>query len=439
MIKLIKSLFGILVLFVAYYTSSAQVPSYYSMNALGLPINSNNVRSISMGGVYNSLIDPFRVNYNNPASYAEFLLTNFDISGSFIANSIANNNTAGSLSAANLNAISIGFPIKPNKIGLAVGLQPYSYMNYNAFNKEPIGGTNVDVGMKGYGSYSTAFIGLGFRIIDNLLIGFNFNYLFGKIEKSRYLYFSAPHLYNSKTFIDIDASGMFFNYGLSYIFNINEKDKILLSYSSDVGSKINTTEDLISGSYINVNNNEVIIDSVSSVINNHNSFILPFKHTLGVMYEADKYLRFGADFSLQDWSNIKYKPFDEIASGLVFLKDQQLSSSYRLSLGAEYIPNVKSPNKYYQKIEYRLGVKLEKLNINVNSNSVNAVSFNAGLGLPIDRQLFSTVLHNISYLNIGLGITRQGSISKNLVQETYFNLYIGFNIANKWFIQRKYD
>jgi hypothetical protein len=85
----------------------------------------------------------------------------------------------------NLNYLAMGIPIKPWKWSAAVGLMPYSSVNYQiGYTKNIVGSTNtVNVVETGTGGINQAYFSNGFRIYKDLTAGVKLMYLFSSVER----------------------------------------------------------------------------------------------------------------------------------------------------------------------------------------------------------------------------------------------------------------
>src|SRR5690349_17580553 len=79
-----RNSFTFLLLFLLSLSVRAQVStsSPYSRYAVGDLQQGGFAKNLGMGGLRYGLMQPFNVNFSNPASYASVLLTTFDVGGS---------------------------------------------------------------------------------------------------------------------------------------------------------------------------------------------------------------------------------------------------------------------------------------------------------------------------------------------------------------------
>jgi hypothetical protein len=128
---------------------------------------------------------------------------------------------------------------------------------------------------------------------------------------------------------------------------------------------------------------------------------------------------------MEDWSKFKY-----------FNETNTLSRAMSVNLGAELIPDLTS-TKYHNKIAYRLGGYYQKTFLTLNNQPINELGVTAGVGIPIGY--FNPIGQSYSRVNLGVSLSRRGTLESNLLQETTFQLRLGVNLNDVWFIKRRID
>lgn len=152
---------------------------------------------------------------------------------------------------------------------------------------------------------------------------------------------------------------------------------------------------------------------------------LPSKFGLGLSLAKPNNWMMGADVTLQDWS--KFSFFDEANS---------LHNSLNVNLGGEWIPELAS-NRYARKIAYRLGGFYTSTFLTLHGNPITEYGITAGVGLPIGY--FNPIGQSFSRVNLGVNVSRRGTLENNLLQELTFQFRLGVNINDIWFIKRRID
>ncbi len=162
-----------------------------------------------------------------------------------------------------------------------------------------------------------------------------------------------------------------------------------------------------------------------TLLNDGGTVKIPGKYGLGLHIGRPNRWSVGLDGSFQDWSVFQY--FDE---------DNILTRALSLNLGGEVTPDVYSPS-FLERIAYRGGVYYRNSAVTFDGQDVNEVGINFGFGIPVGR--FNFVSRNFSRLNIGFGIGKRGNLKTNPIEELTFQMRIGFNLNERWFVRRRID
>ncbi len=424
MTKIIKNI-AVAALLVFSATASAQNTSSspYSQFGLGdlkgalLPQN-RAMGGISMGirkpGVYDN------VNLANPASYSAMILTTFDIGASMDLRRLSQNgNTGKGQFNSTLSHIAMGIPV--NRFSaISLGLVPYTDLGYQFKNVTVLDTNNVEYIYSGEGGVSKAYAGYGFRLGDNLSLGFNVGYLFGSLKENRGVEFPGDlTAFNSRTQFQHSVYGFSFDYGLQYSANLSGSTKLILGYSGNSGQDIKSRSDIVTTRYrFDVLGNELAVaDSTFYQRGSQTMINMPLTHTAGFAIEKTNSWLIGADVSFGKWS--------DYSEGGV---NQGLNDSFGIAVGGQITPDAESIGSYLSLVDYKLGFKYDKTFINISNTDIKqqAVTFGFGFPLPSGRSSFYKI-------NLSGEIGRRGTEKNNLVRDRYVNIHLGFTLNDRWF------
>lgn len=162
-----------------------------------------------------------------------------------------------------------------------------------------------------------------------------------------------------------------------------------------------------------------------TLLNDEGTVKVPMKYGFGLHIGRPNRWSLGLDASIQDWSTFQY--FDEV---------NDLTQALSLNLGGEWTPDVVSPS-FLKRVAYRGGVYYQNTAVNFNGQSVNEMGINFGFGIPVGR--FNFVSRNFSRLNIGFGVGKRGDLDSNPLEELTFQMRVGFNLNERWFVKRRID
>ena len=164
----------------------------------------------------------------------------------------------------------------------------------------------------------------------------------------------------------------------------------------------------------------VIRDTIQNTTGVKGDVHLPLSAGFGFTMKKGNRWLFGADFSVQQWSDYTY-----------FGQSDSLVDSWKLSIGGQFTPNERSIKTYWKQIQYRAGFHYSKSFLDLNGVHLEEMGATVGFGFPVRRA--GTTAH------LAAEFGKRGTIQNNLVEEKYLRLTIGFTLNDRWFIKPKYD
>lgn len=448
-------LFSKIFLFIFFLLNSvvliAQDNSPYSRYGLGNEFPRTNIISRGMGGVSAAFSDNFSVNFSNPASYANFqtILEQrsqklaygrvvLDVGMNITNRSLTtpNNPKSFTSSDAMFSHVYLGFPIKKNW-GVSFGIRPLSRISYNLYRaerlKDPITNLPIDsvvTQFNGSGGSFLPTIGTGFGS-NNLHVGFNVGYLFGRKEVATHRVFlndTVDYAASNHT-TNTSFGNIFFNAGIQYKIDLAKGAFLRLGAAGNWKQNLNASQDVLRQTYTrNANGEELRIDSVFTKNDTKGIVEYPSSYTMGIMYEKPstekRGLSLGADFVQNNWQDYRF-----------FGARDSLKNNWEMHVGGQ-LHAFSKPARYGQAISYRFGFFTGQDAIQVKKSlPVYGVSF--GMGIPI-MNYNRLSLNQYSIVNIGLEYTSRGN-DENVLKEKIFRVSVGFNFTDLWFGKRKYE
>jgi hypothetical protein len=403
--------------------SAQAVKSPFTTFGVGDVFGNSMAHNQGMGGVGYSQPQVLFLNNQNPA------LLPYNVFSVFQAGIIAEDvtlsdgATSGKSRAGNLNYLAIAFPLKYRKASTAIGIKPYSKVNYSFSYTEQIEGSDqtVPVLEEGTGGITELYWNNGFFINKNLSAGISLSYLFGNIIES---YDGFARAQNQQIGFrvgikeDTFAKGFQGGIGLAYTIDSltkkNHRFNVGLVYKLNASLNSDFTTDLYTMNAIT--GDTVLTQRLGTVAG---KTTLPASVGFGISYGKDRKWNVGLDVTLQDWRNFRTVNKDE---------EKNLSNSWRLALGGEFTPDAIATN-LLKRITYRTGFSYEQLPFFVNGNNVTDFGINFGLSVPAGR----------SSIDLGFRTGRRGNVNDNQLSEQYWKLFLGVSLNDQWFIKRKFD
>ena len=404
--------------------SQLSTNSPYSRFGLGNLSNSVSPEQSAIGGTSVVFCNSEIINSNNPATYSTFKSKSFLFSTSLNASvtDFQTNDLSQTESNTNFSNLSLGFPV--NKyISVSSGLRPFSDIGYKLdyYDATSLEDT-VNIFSTGTGGLSNYYFGASVKLHENFSAGINAKYIFGGLSRNRTANFNNASIFNTSSVDRINITGMTYEAGLLFNTNLYEDKDVSFGMTYQNNSDLEAKRTLIGTTY-ELSNSSLIIKDTFQNSTELGTVTMPSKFSAGLMYSSDK-LILVANYSSQNWSDYQLK-FGEI------IEEDYLENSTCLSAGLQYTPDYNSVTKYWKKINYRIGSRMDKSYLNLNNNQISEKSLTFGLGLPVKR--------SNSYFNISMEVGEKGTTEKDLIKEQFVRFNLGVTFKGIWFVKRKYD
>ncbi len=425
------------------------VNSPYSRYAFGVLADRSMGFNKGMAGVAQGMRGGQIINPANPASYSavDSLSALFDMgltlqNGNYKMENVQQNarNTSLDYMAFHFRAL--------KQVGVAMGILPFSKINYNITSEtEHVGGTdNVTSSytFTGEGGIHQAYIGVGWQATRWLSVGMNGSYLFGNYSHTTNMTFSESSVYSIARGYTSDITTWMTDFGLQYIQPLGMDRTLTLGFTYGLGHDINnkavrSTQTINTSAYTTEG---ITSDTI------HNAFQLPHTFSVGLAYKQGTRLTVGADFELQQWSKCKF-PTQENNSGSYVSTKGQFNDKIRISAGAAYTPDARSP-KLLKHSTYKMGGFYGQLYANTDvtgqlNSKAHEFGLTAGISIPISNRF---IWYNNPRLNVSVQWTNcnipylsntGNAISKHNLKENYLKLSIGLTFNERWFHKFKME
>ena len=422
MIKKI-ALFTFLI-FSAYSFSQKTSSSPYSFFGIGDQAKMKSVEEIAMGQIGGALNSEYHLSFTNPASYAGLKWTTYVFSGGSKAITIDDGVDKQTSSAASLNYVALGIPIRANQ-GLAFGLQLNTAVGYSLLDQrfDDIDGENTLVEttkLSGDGGSNRVFLGYAYHLPFNLNLGVEAAYIFGGIENIILNRRLGVQLATKNQAISY-VKGFSYKLGAQYTQDLKNNLKLKLGVSATMGNTLDEKGDIYLSSVENTEGGGAIIDR--DTLNNYKAQIeSPIKSVLSAGIGKDNKWFIGAEYTFQDAIDFKGGIYDDITN-------YYYNKSNTFAFGGYYIPKFNSIASYWNRVAYRAGFNYKNLGLVINETDIEEYGISFGVSLPLGLRL--------SNANIGFEFGKRGTNKNNLIKENYYNFRLSLSLNDKWFKKRK--
>lgn len=374
----------------------------------------------AMGGVGNALRSSRHINTMNPASYTsvDSLSFMFDLGLSLKSSNYQEGGIKSNAKNSSFDYLAMQFRVHP-RIGIALGFVPYSTVGYKFSKTSPVANseTNLTNTFVGDGGTNVVFAGLGLKIIENLSIGANIGYMYGKIDYSTTanLNNGGDHTIN---YSNTKLKSYKLDLGLQYTQPINKDNKVTLGLTYELGHDMDAetvigTQVTDGSSYNAVTENTV-----------NGGYGIPTSYGAGLAYQYKDKLTISADYTLQNWSDVKH-----LEESFTY-NDRQ-----RIAAGVEYIPNPIS-KKFLSKLSYRAGIyycspytKIKDAGTGEFYDGAKEIGVSGGFGFPL------TLFQRKTMFSITGQYIKLTPSANKFMSEDRFVIKIGLTLNEPWFMK----
>jgi hypothetical protein len=366
----------------------------------------------------------YNLNFMNPASYGYMSTTIFEAGLFGSTMNIQDNDSSANFGDGGISTLALGFPVIKNKLGVSLGLMPFSRVNYDIVqNNDSVPGLGITSNyFQGNGGLYNFYAGAGYRW-KNLSIGVNASYLFGKLDYSTILAFpDTQNAFNTLRDESRYLGDILFTGGIQYHLNLDQAKKYAIDFgvTGNLKSEISASRDLMYVRFAYVDGLPAPHDTVSSVTAGNGEIVLPLRLSAGLMFSSTNHYMIGLNYEYGKWSD--YTSFGE--------KDFT-GDSWKASAGIQLIPDFKSYTQYFKLVAYRAGISMGKNYLVFDGKDLPEYEADLGLGFPLKR-----VLSELSFTGEWSHV---GSLKDNPLTISTFRVMLGVTLNDRWFLKRKFD
>lgn len=375
-----------------------------------------------MGGLGVANSNGIYINTLNPALLARNRYTVFEMGVNTEAKSMQNARQRSNTYNGTVGTIMLALPAS-SKWTLAIGLTPYSTVDYKTFSSQKLDIKGVDsttITYNGSGGVNKAVIANGVRITKDMYVGLEFSYLFGVINRDVITQNLSDGQNYQVNFADrINYSGSHFKLGWAWRPKLSKDYFLNLGATAEFGQNIGANS-LKRFTISNATGLSLI--NADTLKQPEGKISLPGTYRFGISIEKPAKLLVSLDYSMTKWSG-----FQNLNGSSENLRD-----AHTVAFGAEYIPKFDAISGYFNHVMYRVGANYTSSPYAFNGKDVaNDMSFSAGVSLP---------LRTISYVNIAYVRGKRGVLATNGIEEVYNKIVIGFSLGDfYWFRKPKVD
>ena len=378
-----------------------------------------------MGGLGYALRDVSYINLLNPAAVSAADSTTMLFEGGFSLQNgnFEENGVKINAKNASFDYLAMSFRLKKG-LGIAIGLLPYSNVGYAFSSSDTFLSPDGDgdhsfsstYKYSGNGGLTQPFVTVGWSITNNLSLGVMASYIYGNISHDISSEFSNSSISSRTRQYSLDVSNYKADFGVQYSKKISEKQNLNIGLVYSLGHDLNAEAKLVESK----KTSGTVEYSDTTYFDN--AFKLPHTFGLGAAYTISKWT-FGVDYTYQLWSDA------------TFFGDNKGCDRSKISLGAEYSPNLLSRN-VLKRTRYRAGLYYAEPYTEFNGKKgCEEYGVSAGFSMPMTST--NNMNNNRSILNVSGQFVRINPKTTGMITETYFRLSVGVTFNEFWFFKSK--
>lgn len=381
--------------------NSVFAQSFYSQRGLGLVNYFVSGRSESMGGVGLASTDKLSVNFLNPAALTNLPIT--FISGEFRheATGLDSDLQDASFSDTNVMGAQFHIPLKKERMSLAIGLMPYSTIDYSFERTGSVDGFVYDEFLSGDGGINTVFLSFAFKPFNRLSLGATSLFYFGSLRRlGRVVFPSNSGYVNAQSEVSDEFASVNIRLGMQF--------KVTPSWT--IGAVFTPSVSVDASKSVFLRNIANLEDLQKTELE------IPLAIGFGTNIFITKKLLVGLDYYLQKWSDV----------GL----DGYNNDSKRISFGAEYSGRGNTiTSSYWSRMAVRAGFYYSNLGLeDPFGESVTEKFITFGFGLPLKWRA--------GRIDLSLAVGQRGTLSKNPFKENVARVSATVTVGERWFFRK---
>ena len=391
--------------------SVAQNTSTYTRYGIGDIFYGYSARTMALSFSGSAMLNSDYVEVLNPASWSALTRTRIEFSFSYDQLKVSNSTESKYYGDGIFRGFTFAFPVsRDNGIAVALGLVPYSRINYESVERVQDESTgNYIQTYEGVGGLSRIFIGGTTQLPYDFILGATLDYYFGNLNYYSSVEFLGNSNFPSEYQLQFGPTGFGTTVGIitpnmSELFNASSISNFRLGVSANWISDMETDTTFVSRS-------STIIDSLYF---GRTEMVVPLRLNLGVHITLNNVYNFALDYFYQKWTDFKLSGINQL----------NLSDVNKFSLGFEYRPARGLSMNFLEQIMWRGGISYEMSQYEFSGYELHQYSVSGGFSLPLSPE---------NTFDIGLEYAIRGSQENDLLLENFFRIDLGISFGDIWF------
>ena len=406
--------------------------SFYSSIGFGVPADVSSSIAFGTGLTGVSTYSGLSANISNPAQWGLAAYTQGSLQIGFSSFDAEDGISTAERSLFGFENFQLVLPILRNKLGVSLSFTPMfrsDFLRSETGQFDPLPNLSGDledyaVRTVGSGGVNRFEIGAGYRVSDNLSLGYAFSSHLLAIKNNSVPLFTNLQLRSIA--YDIDIEGYSFGHRFGAFAFIEEpfssEDELSIGLSVSLPVTIDAVRDYTA--FRTVNNQREQVDFGENSPLRNGSVKVPLEINTGLTYNLNRFSNIVAELQLQNWENAEYT-FSP--SQQAYFKDR-----VKAGLGYQFHPyRADRRSGFFSNFKYSIGGSYDSGHLSIRGEDIQTLMLNAGIGL-ISRESASSV-------DLGFHFGVRGTQSSDLVKETIWGFRLSLNLAEFMFVQQRFQ
>ena len=406
--------------------------SFYSAIGFGTPADVYSPGTMGLGLTGVSNFSGLSPSISNPGQWGLNSYTQGNLLLSFDSFRASDNTSEARHSHLGFENFQVIFPVLRNKMGVSVSFTPImrtDYLRQEGGSFDPFPNLNDDpvnyaITSSGSGGLNRFEIGTGYRIFDNISIGYAFSAHILSLQNNRAPIFSDAQFQAVSYDIDIEGHGFGHRFGIFAFREDIFSNVDQISFGASLSLPVSIDAERSFSTFRTVNNQRELVRFGESPELRDGTVKVPLEFNTGLTYNLNRLSNVVAELQLQNWGDAEY----------TFNPSQQAYFKDRLKagIGYQYHPyRADRRGGFFSTFKYSLGASYDTGYLTIRDEDIKTILFNGGIGFTSQR--------SASSIDISFHYGIRGTDSSNLVKENIWGIKLSLNLAELMFIQQKFQ
>ena len=406
--------------------------SFYSAFGYGAPSDANNAYSMGMGLTGVSNYSGFSPSIANPAHWGLIGYTQGNVSMGMQNFNASDNFGEAENSIFGIEGFQFVFPLLRNELGMSLSFSPlarsdFQLVEQNEFTAIPdLSNEMIEYGISttGTGGVNRFEVGLGYRLTNNIAVGYGFSANLLSINEEVVPVFSDLQYRSSNFSREAEGYGFGHRFGVQAFLNnlLRDNDQLAIGGTVSIPTKIDTERTI--SSFRQVEGRRVLVDLNEGSAGRNGTVKLPLEFNVGITYNLNRQLNFVAEYQLQNWSDAEFtfNPGHE----------SYYTDRTRTGIGFQYHPyRAEQRGGFFSNFKYSLGTSYDDGHLAINGQDIETLFLNAGIGIISQR--------SASSIDLSFQYGVRGTQSSDLVKENIWGFKLSLNLAEFMFTRSRFQ